>query len=141
LWQDIGSIHDITVFRNIKTSTMYLYPEAKGGWKKSEKNEPTRRQVEETKPKGLGGVLLIFDQTEGASDQTTSRRGQVDFCHFSSYALAFSPFFHCRSPSRLFTYLHESSSKMKPLFQRITSKQYQSDKNQPDPFAPPFAPP
>jgi hypothetical protein len=46
LWQDIGSIHDITVFRNIKTSTIYLYPEAKGGWKKSEKNEPTRRQAQ-----------------------------------------------------------------------------------------------
>jgi hypothetical protein len=46
LWQDIGSIHDITVFRNIKTSTMYLYPEAKGGWKKLEKNEPTRRQAQ-----------------------------------------------------------------------------------------------
>jgi hypothetical protein len=48
---------------------------------------------------------------------------------------AFSLFFHCRSPNRLFTYLHKSSSKMKPLFQRITSKPYQSDKNQPDPFA------
>jgi hypothetical protein len=36
----------------------------------------------------------------------------------------------------LFIYLHESSSKMKPLFQRITSNPYQSAKNQPDPFCP-----
>jgi hypothetical protein len=74
---------------------------------------------------------LIFEQAE---------RGQVDFCDFSSYALAFSPFFHCRSPSRLFTYLHESSSKMKPLFQRITSKPYQGEKKRLAPFALPFKP-
>jgi hypothetical protein len=66
------------------------------------------------------------------AESKNSQRGHV-FCHFSSYVFAFSPFFRCRSPSRVFTYLHESSSKMKPLFQRITSEPYQSGKKRPAP--------